>query len=121
MRTILIVDDMPEILQFLRRTFSGASYEVTTAPDGESAITCLTKPFDVVLADMNMPGMTGCELAKWVAEHWPATRTVLMSGHELPCDACPYSPRCTFIRKPFRLEEIVAAVERASGEQRDAT
>ena len=121
MRTILIVDDVPEILQLLRRTFSGAGYEVTTAPDGKLAIECLTKPFDVVLADMNMPGMAGCELAKWVAAHWPATQTVLMSGHELPCDDCPNSPRCMFIRKPFRLDEILAAVEQASGKQRDET
>ena len=118
MRTILVVDDVPEILQLLARVFSGAGYEVTKAPDAESALRCLTERFDVVLSDMNMPGMTGCELAQWLAAHWPATQTVLMSAYEAPCDACPYSPRCTFVRKPFRLEEILAVVEHASRQRK---
>jgi len=114
MSTILIVDDVPEILQILHTAFNVAGYKVTTASDGGSAIQCLAKRFDVVLADVNMPGMTGCELARWVVARWPTTKTVLMSGYELPCDKCPYSPRCALIRKPFRLDEIVAAVGQAA-------
>jgi len=114
MPTILIVDDAPAILELLRAVFRGAGYEVLTAHDAESAIRLACEShFDVVLSDVNMPRMTGCDLARWVAEHSPATRMALMSGCEAACAECPYVPRCTLIRKPFRFQELVEVVERS--------
>lgn len=114
MPAILIVDDVAGIRRMLQLAFSRAGYEVTTAPEADAAIqACLGKHFDVVLSDVDMPRTTGCDLARWVARRHPATQIILMSGHELPCDECPFSPRCTVLRKPFQVSELIHTVDRA--------
>ena len=108
MPSILIVDDAPAIVRMLHAAFRGAGYEVTTAPDGETAVAlCLDKPFDAIVSDVNLPGMSGCDLARVVAERHPATRLLLISGYEVHCGDCPYSPRCALLRKPFNVRDLI--------------
>ncbi len=114
MPKILVVDDEPAVLKFVRMIFVRAGYEVETADGAEAAMeACKAMTFDVLLTDVRMPGMNGHELARWVAVNYPATRTVLMSGFDLHCQKCPYSPRCALLNKPFRPQQVLAAVERA--------
>src|SRR5262249_44102056 len=59
---ILVVDDDPQIRRVMRVTLTGQGYEVDDAKDGESALEKLREQrFDLVLLDMNMPGMGGLE------------------------------------------------------------
>jgi two-component system cell cycle response regulator CpdR len=109
---ILIVDDEPQIRTFLLVTFENAGYAVKTAGSGRDAIAiCAAEPFDLVLSDVTMPEMNGHQLVRWVAAHYPATRTALMSGFDAGCEKCSYSPRCRFIAKPFPPKRIVSFVE----------
>ncbi len=111
MPRILIVDDEPVIRTLLSSAFAAAGYEVRTADGSTQAIEeCRTETFDVVLSDVVMPSMNGHELARWVAENYPNTATVLMSGYDLGCENCAYSPRCHLIPKPFRAHEVVKSI-----------
>jgi CheY-like chemotaxis protein len=117
MPKILIVDDEPVVLSFTRAIFQRAGFEVVAAANAEAAqAACQSQALDVMLTDVRMPGMTGHELARWVAENSPATRTILMSGYDLACEQCPYSPRCSLIAKPFRPAQVLAAVREALAE-----
>lgn len=62
LRKILIVDDEPDILEFLKYNLKREGYDVVTAPDGKQAITVATaeKP-DLIILDIMMPEMDGVE------------------------------------------------------------
>ena len=64
---ILVVDDDPQIRRVMRVTLTGQSYEVDDAKDGEAALEKLRGGrFDLVLLDMNMPGMGGLETCRLI-------------------------------------------------------
>jgi two-component system, cell cycle response regulator CpdR len=108
---ILIVDDEPQIRDFLSVTFKRAGYAVTTAAGGRAAIALLGDgSFDLMLSDVMMPEMNGHELAQWVAAYRPDVRTALMSGFDATCQGCKFSPRCHLIAKPFHPQQVVAFV-----------
>jgi len=118
---ILIVDDEGAIRTLLSLAFTQSGYNVQTAADGPEAINlCRAHRFDVVLSDVIMPGMNGHDLARWIAEHCPATQTVLMSGYDLECQNCPAAPRCELLPKPFKPMEAVATVGQVLGASRGA-
>jgi two-component system, cell cycle response regulator CpdR len=111
---ILVVDDEPAVLRLVREFLVRAGHHVTAVSSPAAAMeACRSASFDVLLSDVRMPGLDGHELARWVAVNYPATRTVLMSGYDLQCQGCPYSPRCALVNKPFGYAGIVQAVERA--------
>ena len=61
--TILVVDDEPQIRRVLRVTLSSNGYGVIEAKDGEEAIaTVIRDRPDLILLDVNMPGMSGFEV-----------------------------------------------------------
>ena len=60
--TILVVDDEPQIRRVLRTTLSGNGYDVILATDGQEAIEMVMREHpDLILLDVNMPGMSGLE------------------------------------------------------------
>src|SRR5690242_6467984 len=102
MATILIVDDEPSVRTLLKLAFERGGYEVATACDGVDAIRMCrlaSEPFAVVLCDIVMPNMNGYDLAAWLADNYPGTRILLMSGYG--GDSHPSGPPCTVLLKPF--------------------
>ena len=64
---ILVVDDDPQIRRVMRVTLTGQGYEVDDAKNGEEALEKLrAERFDLVLLDMNMPGMGGVESCRLI-------------------------------------------------------
>ena len=108
---ILIVDDERDILSLLEFCFADAGYKVRTASGGSEAMhLCATEPFDAVLSDARMPGMSGHDLARWLAEHHPATRFILMTGWDTGCEDCSIAGRCQIVVKPFVPRDVVSTV-----------
>ena len=70
---ILLVDDDELVLAYLEALVRAAGFEVRTAPGGAEAIASLEQTFTpVVIADLNMPGMSGLELCRNIRQHpWP--------------------------------------------------
>ena len=79
---ILFVDDEQGVREGWQRFLSAENRTVTTAADGESAISGLSRrPIDLVISDLRMPGVDGLDVLEWVHEHKPETRFVLITGY----------------------------------------
>jgi DNA-binding response OmpR family regulator len=72
---------------------------------------CAVESFDAVLSDARMPGLSGYELGRWLAEHRPATRFILVTGWDTGCEDCPIAGRCHIVLKPFVPRDVVSTVD----------
>ncbi|MDD2760342.1 MAG: response regulator [Methylomonas sp.] len=80
--TLLFVDDEPNILKALKRLFRSAEYSVLLAEGGEEGLQILEQnAVDLVVSDMRMPQMDGAEFLSRVAERWPDTIRILLTGY----------------------------------------
>jgi DNA-binding NtrC family response regulator len=107
---ILLVEDEPDLRGALRRVLLERGYEVSDAPDAESALRIVeaSAPFDLVVSDVVMPGMSGPELL----ERLPGMRALLISGHLNHASAQGRMPPegVELIRKPFDVGALTAKV-----------
>ncbi|TMQ11184.1 MAG: response regulator [Deltaproteobacteria bacterium] len=104
---VLLVDDDDQLRRLTERMLRKAGYHVVPAANGPEALAAARcEPFDIVLTDMVMPGMSGRDLAReLVAEH-PQIRVVFMSGYH---GASPL-PDWQFIAKPFDRQVLLAKI-----------
>lgn len=78
---LLIVDDEPESRKMLGVMLAQAGMTCTTAPNGAQALTVLQRqPFDAVIADLNMPGLSGLELLMQVRRFYPQQVFLIATG-----------------------------------------
>ena len=86
MRSMLIVDDQPDLRMLLRMTFAGSGFEIREAADGQAALAaCQQAMPDIVLLDVMMPGLDGYEVCRRIKSDNRAAGTfvVLMTaGHQ---------------------------------------
>jgi CheY-like chemotaxis protein len=88
---IVVVDDNPALLGVLSEIFKEHGYIVRTAADGFEALAVIRdREPDILVSDLNMPGMSGFELLSVVRRRFPAIAVIAMSG--MYSDATP-SPR----------------------------
>lgn len=109
-KTILVVDDEPEVRGSTALLLETLGYAVLEAGDGRSAITMLEQGtvVHVLLADVILPGeMTGAELAERVRAEWPGLGVLLTSGRPEFLEGRPFE----VIGKPFRLAELGQKIE----------
>lgn len=79
--TALFVDDEPAVLRFVARALQGSPVEVLTASGAEEALALMRRrAVDVLISDIDMPGMTGIELIKLVRVEFPETLRMLLTG-----------------------------------------
>ena len=116
-RSILIVDDEPDMLDLLRRSLEpDLSCRVTTAASGEEALKLLSEgSFDLVMADIKMPGMDGLELLEIVKRKNPDQTVVMMTafGEIDTAVNAMRSGAYDFITKPFEYDALLLRLEKA--------
>lgn len=79
LKRVLIVDDDPDWREFLRMALADLGYEAIEAADGEQALAALDREsVDVVLLDLNMPGMRGEEVVARIPQDGP--QVVFLTG-----------------------------------------
>ncbi len=116
MKRILIVDDEQRILDGFRLMLDGQRdrWEIHLAPSGEAALdACASLHFDVVLADVRMPGLDGVSLLQLLRERWPQCARVLLSAQAdqtLATRAASMAYRV--LLKPLHQKELIASLER---------
>ena len=112
---ILIVDDEREITEILADLLS-TDYECMAAGSAEEALTQLRdNPFELVISDITMPGMSGLEMIPHVKEMSPHTVVVMISGMQTVESAIGALRLGAFdyLMKPFDLRQVEAVVKRA--------
>ncbi len=114
---ILVVDDEKYMCDLCTRTLRHASYEVVSTTDALFALQKLKArgSFDLLLADIKMPMISGLDLAHHAREVDPAIAIVIMTGHTSTEHLRQAVQRgvADFISKPFELAELRLAVDRA--------
>lgn len=114
---ILVVEPNRSNLGVLARRLAEAGYRVTTTESASSAIAELYRlPMDLVLAELDMPRMSGAELARAIRGEvqWNDIPVILISGKSKPADAVRAfaAGADDVIVKPFHLEVLIARIER---------
>ncbi|HEX3236203.1 MAG TPA: response regulator [Gemmatimonadales bacterium] len=114
-RTVLVVEDEPQVRRMAARALAQAGHRVLEAADGRDAISLLARAgqgIDLVLTDVAMPGMSGRELAERLREARPDVRVIFMSGYaddEIVRRGL-LDPEQPFIQKPFTPAVLVQRV-----------
>jgi DNA-binding NtrC family response regulator len=83
MKTILLVDDEPELTSILAETLERAGYTVIPRPDAESALTVLLNrtSVDLVITDLQLPGMSGFELTEVLRKALPSVPVIMLTAY----------------------------------------
>jgi two-component system KDP operon response regulator KdpE len=112
---ILIVDDEPQIRRVLRTTLSAQGYEVTDARTGEDALLALRdQRYDLILLDMNMPGMGGLEACREIRNTSEAAIIMLtVRDSEQDKVAALDAGADDYVTKPFGMPELLARIRAA--------
>ena len=113
---VLIVDDEVETCALLSEIMEKEGYDVQATHDGSTALALATdKPPDVVLSDIQMPGMTGIELLSALFNQLPQSQVILLTAYGSLNTAVEGIKAGAFdyLSKPFVLDEIRTVVRRA--------
>jgi diguanylate cyclase (GGDEF)-like protein len=112
---ILIVDDDEQVRKLLKAYLQEAN-DCRDVASAEEALSLLRSfQFDLVLSDIQMPGLSGLEMAPRILEHSPDTVVIMISG-EQTIDSAIEAMRAgafDYITKPFDLRQVGASVQRA--------
>jgi DNA-binding NtrC family response regulator len=117
---VLVVDDEEVARQFCSTALDSLGFAAQTAASGSQALKMLeTGQFDVVLADIRMPGMSGLELLKIVKQTYPDIDVVMMTGY----GSIPSAVQAIklgaydYLTKPFRVDDLKHVFQRVAEKQ----
>jgi CheY-like chemotaxis protein/anti-sigma regulatory factor (Ser/Thr protein kinase) len=113
---VLIVDDDPSIHELVQAMLAGASWEADSASNGEEALARLqAHSYDVVLADILMPGMDGLALLAQLRARHPNIPVVMMTVKNTPDHVLGSLRReaAAYISKPFTRDTILSTLQNA--------
>lgn len=113
---VALVEDEPLVREMVHVFLEAAGYDVTSGGAAEELLDAwVSRPADVLLTDVMLPGLTGVELALALRTHSPALKVVYMSGNVSDPDARQgvMASETRFLAKPFTrsmLLEVMASV-----------
>jgi CheY-like chemotaxis protein len=113
--TILIVDDEPTVLAMIGEMIAAFGYRPITATNGVAALQVAAQDrVDLIISDINMPGISGLELLGRIKQESPGIPVFLMSGdHDALVMAARTSQVDGILSKPFFVEDLNRMIERA--------
>jgi two-component system cell cycle sensor histidine kinase/response regulator CckA len=115
--TLLLVEDQAPLREILREALQLLGYRVLVAADGESAIATARRHrgrLDLLVTDVVMPRLDGCELARRLSAERPGLRVLYLSGHGLDtATRRGMVEGSTLLEKPFSTETLSVRVREA--------
>jgi two-component system, cell cycle sensor histidine kinase and response regulator CckA len=120
-KTILVVDDEPEVRKLVGAMVSNFGYTVLTADSGEHALTLYKNnhPLDLLITDVIAPGMSGPMLADKLTEMQPDLKVLYISGYDNTHVVQKYVVERghKLLSKPFTVDELQSTVKDMLGLQ----
>ncbi len=119
MSQILIADDEKSMRDFLKILLNKEGHQVTTAKDAKEALDAVkSAPFDLVITDIRMPGMSGLELLEEIKEYNIDLPVIMITAFASPDDAVTAMKNGAFdyISKPFNVDEIKSVIASANSQ-----
>jgi two-component system, OmpR family, KDP operon response regulator KdpE len=114
-RTILLIDDEPQIRRVLRATLTAQGAKVLDVQNGEDALELLREhTVDLILLDMNMPGLGGLETCRAIRNGWDVP-IIIVSVRDSDRDKVEAldAGADDFVSKPFSIDELMARIRAA--------
>lgn len=119
--SVLIVDDEPSVCQLLSNRLKHEGFQCRTCSSAEEAAgLAQEKVFDVVISDLRMPGMSGLDLLEIIRKKHPRSAFLIVTGVDdvrVGIDAMKRGAD-DYLAKPFQLDGVIAAIERALQKKR---
>ena len=110
---LLIVEDEKQICDMVAKSLYAAGYEVDTCYDGKEALECiLSENYDLIVLDLNLPGMDGMELLKELRKYNDETKVLILSARGQIADKVEGldAGANDYLSKPFHLAELEARI-----------
>jgi excisionase family DNA binding protein len=120
-KRVLVVDDEASIRDLLSKTLALAEYDVDTAGDGAAALDRMrtsTPGYDLLIADLKMPGMDGLQLIRQVKKLKADLPVIIITGFSTESSAIEAVNLgvAGYLTKPFRVPQVLAAAAKALGQ-----
>jgi len=115
-RTILVVDDEPDLVANCERLLRRLGYTCIQAHTGPDAVALIDRERpDLVVTDLRLPGTDGLAVARRARQHVPPIPVILITAYDSPQarSAASESGAGTYLPKPFSNSAFVDAVQRA--------
>ena len=109
--SVLVVDDEPSLRKALRSSLAASGFTVEEARNGEEAVGSVQQhPFDLVLLDINMPGISGIDACRRIRGISPRAGIVMVTVRDLEDDKVRAleAGADDYVTKPFKLRELIA-------------
>jgi two-component system KDP operon response regulator KdpE len=113
---VLVTDDDADIRRVLRSTLITLGFDAAEASNGEQALKEIeARPFDVVLLDVNMPGMGGIEACRQIRKKAPRLQILMVTVRDREEDKIKAldAGADDYITKPFSMPELAARIRSA--------
>jgi len=118
---VLVIDDDEDLLGLIRLALEREGFTAATAASGEEGLALAgAGDFDLVLLDIMMPGMDGLATLRELRKNCPRTAVIMLTAHG-SIETAVESMRLgavDYVKKPFQLDELGAAAERAVEKRR---
>jgi len=118
---ILVIEDEVLLAKSLCRSIASRGHDCVTAATAEEGLAMLEhSPTDIVLLDLQLPGMSGLEAIKLIRRLDPNISVIIATAHATMATAVEAmrSGACDLLRKPLDTEEVLLALERATNDAR---
>jgi DNA-binding response OmpR family regulator len=114
MAQILIIDDDPDVREFLEHALNSAGHQTLTAVGGREGLNrFLRDPVDLVITDLFMPELDGLELIAGLRTRFPELAIIAMSGRTSNMLSVARNMGSNeILQKPFSSDELLAVVQK---------
>jgi len=115
-RRVLVVEDEARLREMLHRAVRDMGFEIAAAGSAEAGLRILEdRPIDIVIVDLNLPGMNGLELLEIIHKRWPDVQPIVLTGFGDLASAkkAMHMDAVDFLTKPCSLGDLEISLERA--------